>query len=323
MQNPLLLLSVPLATYVASYIYLALFHGKFWLWDTVVHEGGTLTLLQTTFYASHFLGHIPSLTIIAFLFASWYKVLTPIEGPFRFSLKWLSAALAFVVSCLFYSLWQFGKEETLAYLFLNRQSVTRAEPGGSYLLHLPSTLSLVVLIPLFIALIAYIFRRQVAWQATHLKSIAITTVITVAFALLITLNSTTLILHSLIDPRYLAHSVRELATFPLTFFPIPLALWLASQSPAKRSLSLTPRRPLLILTALALPLLLIQIWVPLSIGISDLAQKPSFSEGPLSISYLLASHYFEHVLDSIFFIFLCLAIIPLRGIKVTNSSPHN
>ena len=323
MQNPLWLLSVPLATYVASYIYLALFHGKFWLWNTVVHEGGTLTLFQTTFYTSHFLGHILSLTIIAFLLASWYKVLTPHKKKYRISLKWLSAALAFAFACFLYSLWQFGQKETLSYLLLSQQSVTRTELGGSYLLHLPSTLSLVILTPLFIALFAYIFRRQIYWQTTHLKSIAVTTLFALVFAFLIVQSSPTAILHALTDPRYLAHSVRELATFPLTFFPLPLALWLASQSTAKRSLSLTPRRPLLILTALALPLLLIQIWVPLSIGISDLAQKPSFSEAPLSIGYLLASHYFEHVLDSIFFTFLCLAIIPLRGIKVTNSSPHN
>lgn len=323
MQSPLWLLSVPLATYVASYMYLALFHSKFWLWNTVVHEGGTLTLFQTTFYASHFLGHIPSLTIIAFLLASWYKVLTPHEKRYRISMKWLSVAFAFTVFCFIYSLWQFGQQETLSYLLLNQQSVTRSELGGSYLLHLPSTLTLVILTPLFLAFFAYIFRRQIYWQTTHLKSITVTTLFALTFAFLITLGSPTAILHALTDPRYLAHSVREVATFPLTFFPLPIALWLASQSPAKRSLSLTPRRPLLILTALALPLLLIQIWVPLSIGISDLAQKPSFSEGPLSISYLLASHYFEHVLDSMFFTFLCLAIIPLRGIKVTNSSPHN
>lgn len=320
MQNPRWLLAVPLVTYLISYLYLALYHGKLWIWNTVVHEGGTLTLFQTTFYASHFLGHIPSLTIIAFLLASWFKVLVPSEEPFRVNLKWLFIALSFTVVCFIYSLWQFGKDETLSYLFLSQQSVTRTAPGGSYLLHLPSTLSLVILIPLFIAFTAVIFRRQITWETTHLKSVAATAFVAIAFAILITLNYPAAILHALSDPRYLAHSVRELVTFPLTFFPIPLALWFANQSSESSSISLASRRPLLILLALAIPLLLIQIWIPLTVGIGELAQKPTFAESPLPIEYLLASHYFEHVLDTIFFTMVCLAIIPWRGMKVADSS---
>lgn len=323
MQNPRWLLAVPLVTYLISYLYLALYHGKLWLWNTIIHEGGTLTLFQTTFYASHFLGHIPSLTVIALLLASWYKVLVPSKEPFRFNLKWLSIAFAFTVVCFFYSLWQFGKDETLSYLFLSQQSVTRTEPGGSFLLHLPSTLSLVILIPLFIAFTVTIFRRQIAWQTTNLKNVAITASFAVAFAFLITLSSPEAILHALSDPRYLAHSVRELATFPLTFFPIPLALWFASQSSENSSFSLESRRPLLILSALAIPLLLIQIWIPLTVGIGELAQKPTFADAPLPIEYLLASHYFEHVLDTIFFTMVCLAIIPWRGMKAADSSRLN
>jgi len=320
MQNPRWLLAVPLVTYLISYLYLAFYHGKLWLWNTIVHEGGTLTLFQTTFYASHFLGHIPSLTIIAFFLASWYKVLVPSKELFRFNLKWLFIALPFSVVCFFYSLWQFGKDETLSYLFLSQQSVIRTEPGGSYLLHLPSTLSLVILIPLFIAFTLVIFRRKVFWQTTHLKSVAITAFIAVAFALLFTLSSPATILHALTDPRYLAHSVRELVTFPLTFFPIPLAFWFAKHSSDRSSFPLAARRPLLILFALAIPLLLVQIWIPLTVGIGELAQKPNFADTPLPIKYLLASHYFEHVLDTIFFTMVCLAIIPWRGMKVTNSS---
>jgi hypothetical protein len=45
----------------------------------------------------------------------------------------------------------------------------------------------------------------------------------------------------------------------------------------------------------------------ISAGISDTAQKPSFAHGQgLSIAYLLSAHYFEHVLDSIYFLLLAI-----------------
>ncbi len=44
-------------------------------------------------------------------------------------------------------------------------------------------------------------------------------------------------------------------------------------------------------------------------GVGDLTQRPDFArDGGLSVPYLLASHFFEHFLDSLFFAALCVLI---------------
>ena len=55
-----------------------------------------------------------------------------------------------------------------------------------------------------------------------------------------------------------------------------------------------------------------QTHLPLRAGIGNLAQKSSFAvEGRLGVPYLLASHYFEHFLDTIYFTLLCLILYDL------------
>lgn len=321
-SNSLWLLCLPLATYVTSYLYLAWYHGSPWLWNTIVHESGALTLLQTVFYASHFAGHIPSLTVIAILFCAWFSVLTPNAAQRTLSLRWLLSSVGFALVCLLFSFSYFGFDETLAYLTLQKQSEVRSEPGGSYLLHLPSTLSLVILIPLYISAVLLLFRRPLIWNSRRLRPILITTAAAVLFAWLLT-SSLDQLLHSLEDPRYLAHSVRELATFPLVFFPLPLALWLAGTQPETSRRSQNLPKGIAVLLLAALPLLTVQVLIPLQAGIDNLAQQPDFARDGLSINYLLASHYFEHVLDTIFFTLLCFAIIPPRGGFWTYSSSYN
>jgi hypothetical protein len=45
------------------------------------------------------------------------------------------------------------------------------------------------------------------------------------------------------------------------------------------------------------------------VGIGQLAQTPPFAKaGTLSVPYLLASHYFEHLLDTIYFTLLTLLL---------------
>ena len=75
--DPRLLLLLPAAVYLVSYADLALYHGRAWLWSTVVHESGRYTLLETTFYASHFLGHVPVLLTVALLVAGSWQSMSP------------------------------------------------------------------------------------------------------------------------------------------------------------------------------------------------------------------------------------------------------
>ncbi len=304
------LLAVPAAVYVLSYIYLAFYHGKWWLWNTVVHEGGTLTLLETTLYASHFLGHVPSLTIIAFIFAVWHSTFAEDAVSNRKArLGWSAAAGALLAVSLLGSLWHFGATDTWAFILQGKQSVSRNESGGSFLLHLPSTLSLFVLTPLFILAAKWMTHRKVVWRPRITGKLLYAFGVTMALAVFFT-NDARLVFHALTDPRYLAHSVRELATFPLTFFPIPAAFWLATEFPADAQLPAAVRRLVLGLLGLALPLLAYQTILPLQAGLQTLAQQPAFASDSLPIPYLLASHYFEHVLDTVYFTLVCFALIP-------------
>jgi hypothetical protein len=53
-----------------------------------------------------------------------------------------------------------------------------------------------------------------------------------------------------------------------------------------------------------------QVVVSLGHDIGALAQQPSFAEGGrLGVPYLLASHFFEHVLDSLFFTLVTLLLV--------------
>ena len=69
-----------------------------------------------------------------------------------------------------------------------------------------------------------------------------------------------------------------------------------------------------VLTVLFLLGLFYQSYISLAAGIGELAQKPYFAKnGKLGIPYLLASHYFEHFLDTVYFTLLCLVLYSYTG----------
>ena len=115
-------------------------------------------------------------------------------------------------------------------------------------------------------------------------------------------------LQSFLNPRWIAHSVREIATYPLTGIPIALIsvllverylsgldTWLINPS----SLSLIP-------ISTGILILIGQLTYLNSTEVLAMAQKPSFARDGLSVFYLLFSHVFEHFLDFVF-------IAPLTG----------
>jgi hypothetical protein len=122
------------------------------------------------------------------------------------------------------------------------------------------------------------------------------------------------------DPRYLAHSVRELLTFPVTYFLVPLYFILRWEKAAgdfeETATNKTFRRLIIFLAVVFLVGVLYQSYVPLTKGIASLSQRPSFAKnGTLGIPYLLASHYFEHFLDTVYFTLVCLLLYSVRTNK--------
>jgi hypothetical protein len=314
-DQPRLLLLVPLLSYLLSYIWLAIYHGSPLLWNTVIHESGRYTLLETTFYASHFLGHVPVLTVLAFVFAGAYAAMAGDQMPIS-SLRAGLTAGGLLAGLLLVSLaigfFHFGAEDTFSFLRQIKQRPDLYTAGGSWKLHLPSTVLQLALIPIVVWSARRLCDRPVAWGRRGNGYLAGAIVGLVAVTWLASTEPLETLVEVWRDPRYLAHSVRELVTFPLTYYPIPLAILLAAEA-RSRSAAPTDRR----VDALAVLLLLVfalgfsyQVVVSLTHDIGSLAQKPEFAKGgELGIPYLLASHFFEHFLDSIYFALLVLLLV--------------
>lgn len=311
--RPALLALLPLATYVVSYAYLAWYHNTIFLLGTIVHESGRYTLLENALYAPHFLGHIPVLFTLSLLMVGSYRWFTP--GPAALSRRnsglAITALVLVVAGSLAFSLTHWGSSLTWEFMFQQRQRPDLVVPGGSWLLHLPSTLSLILGIPLTVIACRWFFRlpTRMAGGGMAVFGIGIASVAAITWLVVPQPLATTI--EVLQNPRYLGHAVRELATFPLTYFPLPLAWWFAHEPTGSR-FRWTPG---LIATAtiagvMFAAALAYQVAIPLEAGVSDLAQSPDFAhDGTLPIPYLLASHFFEHLLDTIFFALFCVLLM--------------
>jgi hypothetical protein len=307
-----LLIALPLGTYLLSYLYLAIYHERLWLFGTVIHEGGTFTLLQTVFYASHMLGHLPSLTVIALLFTgTGLMLLRPETRPSVSPFAWAAILAVFLALCTVTALVFFGREDALAFFTQTKQGVAIFAEGGSWNLHLPSTMLLFAALPVYLILAAGILKIQFRPSSRGALFVITAAALTALFTVVFNSDPLGAVVTAWTDPRYLAHSVRELATFTITYFPLPLSLLAFGPSgevpPPQHS-----RRDsvwIVVLLGVTAAAFVYQCYVPLTAGIGDQAQKPPFAKsGSLSVPYLLASHYFEHVLDTIYFTLLALLL---------------
>ncbi|UCD83611.1 MAG: hypothetical protein JSU92_09945 [Deltaproteobacteria bacterium] len=311
-----LLIIIPVLTYIISYLYLAYYHGKYFIFNTIVHEGGEYTLLQDLFYASHFLGHIPVLTMLAFLFAGSYLCLTG-YNPNRCSrnkIKLIVGILIlFLILSILLSLVIFGYEDTFDFICQKKQGVSIYEEGGSWNLHLPSSILLFLLIPVYLYIFKKIFGRGIELNSRGSFYISLGFIFFFIFTFLLNKSIIDIIFRIWGNPRYLAHSVRELLTFPVTYFPVPLYFFLRGEGKGdvqrENREKMNFKYFILCLAVVFLLGLCYQSYVSLSEGIGGLAQKPYFAKGgSLGIPYLLASHYFEHFLDTVYFTILCLLL---------------
>ena len=129
-----LLVLLPPLTYTISYLYLAHYHGTFFILNTIMHGGGTYTLLQTMFYASHFLGHIPIHTMLALFFVGAYSCFSGLNSeayPKRRFLTLLILLLLLLGSSFFLGLAVFGYEDTFAFVAQQKQRMGIYGEGGA------------------------------------------------------------------------------------------------------------------------------------------------------------------------------------------------
>lgn len=316
-----LLIAVPIVTYLVSYLYLAHYHGSLLLFNVIIHENGKYSFLQTLFYASHFLGHIPVLTVLAFIFTGYYLSLTgKIRNPYppetAKKLAWVLAA--FVVVSLILSLVLFGTGETFDFIAGRTQGRGVTGDGGAWDLHLPSLVLLVFFIPVYLYLILKFLKVDLTPSPRGWNYLLSGLLLLAGLNYLFNRYDPLILMRIGTDPRYLAHAVRELAMFPLTYFPIPLYVILAREKSAFGSSAEKKHGILkvflLIFSVIFLAGLLYASFSALSGGIGELAQKPAFARGgQLGIPYLLASHYFEHFLDTVYFSLLSLLLFGWQG----------
>lgn len=317
------LLVIPLITYLAAYCYLAMYHEKWWLLTTIIHEGGTLKLWETILYASHFLGHVPSLTVVALLFVGSVRLFFVGRADDR-AHSWTlwTGLVALLGFSIWFSVLYFGWEQTGEYIFQQRQGEHRLEQGGSWLLHLPTTLLLFAGLPVYVAIAGHLLGHRLQWNVRAGRWFLTAGLLTLLMTILCCEDAISSFMSTWKDARYLAHSVRELATYPLIFFSLPLYLYCRNFQSGEAGgdedvrFNRRGKRAILGLAVLALAGLVWQVITPLKAGVSGLAQHPSFAHGgDLSIAYLLASHYFEHVLDTIYFTLLCGLLLRWPGFR--------
>ena len=319
-----ILIAVPIVTYLVSYLYLAHYHGSLLLFNVIIHENGKYSLLQTMFYASHFLGHIPVITVLAFIFMGYFlgltgKIRNPYPAETNKKLAWV--LVVFLVLSLILSLALFGSTETFDFIAGRTQGRGVTGEGGPWDLHLPSLTLLIFFIPVYLYLVLKYFKVELQPNPRGLSYLLAGFLLLAGFNYLFNRNDIIILMRIWTDPRYLAHGVRELLTFPVTYFPVPLYLILKRE---KSAFSSTGEKKLWVLkvfltifSVIFLAGLLYEVWAALSSGIGELSQKPAFAHGGnLGIPYLLASHYFEHFLDTIYFTLLCLILFGLAAKSV-------
>jgi hypothetical protein len=230
-----------------------------------------------------------------------------------------AAALGlFVLAAIALSLAWFGVDDTLAFVLQEKQNMTVYAKGGSWNLHLPSTMLMPLAMPCYLMILMHVFHVPSAVSRGGAVFAGTGFILLLLFTLLFNHASLHPLLSTWTDPRYLAHSVRECATFPLTYFPLPLYFFFRGKA-SEGSLrhNRLPARAWLVSTVLALlfiALLAYQAAAALGAGIGTMAQRPGFAGGhALPVYYLIASHYFEHVLDTVYFTLLCLVLFNLQG----------
>ncbi|MFQ6104616.1 MAG: hypothetical protein ACE5OP_10030 [Candidatus Glassbacteria bacterium] len=315
--HPLILCLIPAAVLTVSYIYLAFFHGTPFLLFKTIHENGRLSLLETIFFFDHFLGMLPTSVFFSLFCAGTFLLFqrkestnSPTLGIHiktlknRFRLLAIIGVLILVLTFLG-SLSQVGWSGTLEFLLQYKERDGISSYGGTWKMLFPSNLTLMfiaVAMPFYLRTLIY--RQGYRTKASGAYLIAFALLFFISLSLVFSVDR-----ECFQNQRWLAHSMREIATYPLTVFPLVFGILFFTENrlfpgPADRSQSLHGKWRITthayLWPLLAALLIVYQLIALHGTSISKLAQKPSFSAEPLPILYLLFFHYFEHILDYIF-----------------------
>jgi hypothetical protein len=308
------LLALPITYFMISYGYLAWWHHKIFLWNVMIHENGRLTLLGSLFYFDHFVACVPATTVFALCAAGGVALAG--QAPSGINLHrtafvaiflLVSAALLVLVTFVA-STYTVGWQRTMDYAFqwIERDGIM--SKGGNWnqlqLSNLPIILGTIGLSRALV-----MFDKESGSNGSSALVALALACIGVAAALCVGISAFNWGgWKSFLNPRWLAHSVREIATYPLTGIPVALSsiLLVEYYLSGLHTWTVEPRSLSLILIGTGIGIAIGEVILLKDIDVLAIAQKPSFAVNGLSISYLLCSHVFEHFLDFIL-------ISPLAG----------
>jgi hypothetical protein len=299
-----LLLALPVTYFVVSYIYVAWYHNDANLWNTLIHENGRLTLGGSLFYFDHFIACVPMIVLFSLCTAGGFALTGRVPAvadssrAWRFALILLGGAALLVVFAFIASVQTAGWERTIDYALQRIERDGVLSKGGNWnqlqLSNIPIALGA-------IALSCSIVRSAAGSDS---KDAGLVTggkiCIVVALALMNAISAVTFNeWQAFANPRWVAHSMREVATYPLTGIPIALAavLLVERRLSGQTHWQVEPRLLSLVLLGLSIVMVGAQLIYLNSIDVLAMAQKPAFAAEGLSVAYLLTSHVFEHFLD--------------------------
>ena len=257
------------------------------------------------FYFDHFIGVVPMITFFALCAAGGVALGNPISSAAdrscakAISLFLLGFVFLLVVLSFGASIYLAGWQRTLEYATQQIERDGILSTGGNWnqlqLSNLPMAVSIIG--------VGSAMGMACADVGSHDKTnLRVMGIVCVVLALGGGLSLTVFSWpggEAFLNPRWMAHSIREIATYPLTALPIAFAsIGVVEQYLSGcRGWILRLRPWSVTLFVSGILLLIIQLFLLRNANILAIAQKPDFAAHGLSIPYLLSAHVFEHFLD--------------------------
>ena len=301
----LILIAPPIAYFVISYCYLVWWHKRFYLLDTLIHENGRLTLIGSMFYFDHFIACVPMILLFALVTAGGFALAGHPNVDFKRSQASIASGILLGLSILIISvafiasIYTVGEQRTLDYALQRIERDGIMSKGGNWnqlqLSNVPIALGAISLSGTLIMFAG----GGVARQNTSLKRagkicIAVTALLMICLSAWVFPGW-----DGFLNPRWMAHSIRELATYPITGIPVALCSMLIAEWYISGLNTWIMKINLYSIILIVVGLVMVAgqlIWLA-NVDVLAIAQKPSFAPDGLSLSYLLTAHVFEHFLD--------------------------
>ncbi len=300
------LLLVPATYMLVCYAYVAAWHKRAWLFRTLIHENGRLTLSGSLLYFDHFIACVPMITMFSLATAGGAALGRHGTGlprgaadASRFAGLLLGACFVFVAIAFVLSVRTAGWKRTIDYGLQRIERDGVQSMGGNWnQLQLSN-------VPIALGAIGAGMGLDFVGTGGGLVATSAISVPGLVLASLAIVGSLVLTgatwpgLAAFRNPRWLAHSMREIATYPLTGIPVAFAGVLL----VDRHLSGTATvgfsfAPLALgLLGIAGVATFVELALMRGASVRSMAQHPAFAPNGLSIAYLLCAHVFEHFLD--------------------------